>query len=54
MDEHNNNEVDIEKILLASPGRKLKVDEFMTVEYTDNNYWKLPGQVNFSLELDDL
>ena len=53
MDEHNNNEVEIEKLMLMSPGKKLKVDEITNEEYEeydDNNYWKLPGLSNFSLE----
>lgn len=55
VDEHNNTEGEIEKILLNSPGKNLKVDEIMTVEYNDNNFWKLPGLNNFSLDgLDDL
>ena len=50
MDEHNNNEGEIEKLMLNSPGIKLKVDEITTVEYDDNNYWKLPVLDNFRLE----
>lgn len=50
VDEHNQNEGEIEKILLNSPGKKLKVDEITTSEYNDNNYWKLPGLDNFSLD----
>ncbi len=50
VDEHNNNDAEIEKILLNSPGKKLYVDEITTREYNDNNFWKLPGLNNFSLE----
>jgi len=53
VDEHNNNEGEIEKNLLNSPGKKLKVDELEKAEYIDSNYWKLPGQLN-NFSLDDL
>lgn len=50
VDEHNTNEGDIEKILLLSPGKNLRVDEITISEYNDNNFWKLPALDNFNLE----